>query len=96
MGDQFPKSPAHFSPTAPGAAAKPSFDNSGAVNAATSPTPNSVLAGGRAYFGPLEYSKRDGDQEYWSPDRVADRERRRASEEFNSMRPQEAPKNRRK
>ena len=94
MKDQFPKS--HFSPTALGAAAKPSFVNSGAVNAATSPTPTTILAGSKQTFGPLEYSRRDGDQEYWSPDRIADRERRRASNEFNSMRPKEAPKTRRK
>ena len=83
MKDQFPKS--HNSPTAPGAAAKPTLDSSGAINAATSPTPTSILAGTKQTFGPLEYATRDREnQEYWRPDRVADRERRRASKEYNN------------
>jgi hypothetical protein len=81
MSDQFP--PNHNSPTAPGAAAKPSFVNSGAVNAATSPTPTSVLSGGKQTFGPLAYSTQDQDQEYWSPDRTANREISRSRRDFN-------------
>src|SRR5215475_3611682 len=81
MRDQFPKN--HNSPTAPGAAAKPSFVNSGAVNAATSPTPTSVLAGTKQTFGPLAYTTQDQDQEYWSPDRVANREISRSRRDYN-------------
>jgi hypothetical protein len=81
MADQFPKS--HFSPTATGEAARPTLKASGAVNAATSPTPTSILSGAKQTFGPLEYSQPDKDnQEYWRSDRVADRELRRARREF--------------
>ena len=84
MGDQLPKSPAHFSPTAPGEMARPTLTSSGAINAATSPTPTSILAGTKQTFGPLEYATRDrSNQEYWRPDRVADREVRRARKEYN-------------
>ena len=85
MADQFPKS--HFSPTAPGEAARPKLDPSGATNAATSPTPTSILAGTKQTFGPLEYATSDREnQEYWRPDRIADREVRRARKEYNNRR----------
>src|SRR5215475_4931148 len=81
MRDQFPKN--HNSPTAPGAAAKPSFVTSGTANAATSSTPTSVLAGTKQTFGPLAYTTQDQDQEYWSPDRVANREVARSRRDYN-------------
>ena len=85
MKDQFPKN--HNSPTAPGAAARPRLDSSGAINAATSPTPTSVLSGAKQTFGPLAYSQADKDnQEFWRSDRVADREIRRARREFGKGR----------
>ena len=52
------------SPTAPGAAAKPSFVNSGATNAATSPVPTSILNGGKQTFGPLAYSGNNAEGSY--------------------------------
>jgi len=84
MRDQFPQN--HNSPTAPGAAAKPSFVNSGAVNAATSPTPTSILNGGKQTFGPLEFAGDRSGQTYWNPDRMANREIRRARREYNKGR----------
>ena len=68
MADNFPKSPNHFSPTAPGEMGRPVLAPSGRIDCATSPTPTSILSGSREYFGPLEYSRRDGDQEQWGPD----------------------------
>ena len=63
-----PRAASHNSPTAAGAAARPQFDNSGRVDAATSPVPTSILSGAREYYGPLDYSRRDGDQEQWEPE----------------------------
>ena len=70
MGADFPRSPGHFSPTAPGAMGKPDLVPSGRVDCATSAIPTSFLKGGREYFGPLEYSNRDRNQEYWDPQDV--------------------------
>ena len=70
MGADFPKSPRHFSPTAPGEMGKPDLVPSGRVDCATSPIPTSFLKGGREYFGPLEYSNRTENQEYWDPQDV--------------------------
>jgi hypothetical protein len=71
------------SPTAPGVAARPTLTASGAINAATSSIPTSILNGGKQSFGPLSYSQPDKDnQEYMRSDRVADRELRRARREF--------------
>lgn len=81
MRDQFPKSKAHYSPTASGAAAKPTFVNSGAVNAAKSSTPWSILRGSKQYFAPLSYTRpQDADT---GTAQMADRERRRASRDYN-------------
>ena len=71
------------SPSATGAAGRPTLAPSGGVNDTTSPTPTSVLSGSRHYFGPLEYSQADkSNQEFWRYDRMADRELRRARREF--------------
>ena len=69
MGADFPKASGHNSPTMPGEAGRPVLDPSGQINCATSPTPTSILKGGRQYFGPLEYgSQRIRDQEYQGRD----------------------------
>jgi hypothetical protein len=82
MGSQLPRS--HNSPTAPGAAARPRLESSGAINAATSPTPTSVLSGAKQTFGPLEYATRDKSaQGFWNPEDMARREVRRARREYN-------------
>jgi hypothetical protein len=82
MRDSFPRS--HNSPTAPGAAARPRLESSGAINAATSPTPTSVLSGAKQTFGPLTYATRDKSaQEFWNPEDMARREVRRARREYN-------------
>ena len=82
MADQFPRN--HNSPTAPGAAARPRLESSGAINAATSPTPTSVLSGAEQTFGPLTYATRDKSaQEFWNPEDMARREVRRARREYN-------------
>ena len=84
MGAEFPKAPGYNSPTAPGAAARPRLNSSGAVNAATSPTPTSILAGTKQTFGPLEYATRDKSaQGFWNPEDMARREVRRARREYN-------------
>ena len=73
MGSQFPRT--HNSPTAPGAAARPRLESSGAINAATSPTPTSVLSGAKQTFGPLTYATRDKSaQGFWNPEDMARRE----------------------
>src|SRR5262245_44645966 len=77
----FPKTPSHYSPNAPGAAAKPTLV--GRINHAPSSTPMSILKGGKQTFGPLAYS-RPADQD--SSFAMADRERRRASKDYNARR----------
>jgi len=70
------------SPSATGAAARPSFVQSGREDP-ISPTPTSILSSGPSTFAPLEYSQRDkSNQEFWRYDRQADRELRRARREF--------------
>jgi len=52
------------SPTAPGKAKSPTLTPSGAINAATSPIPTSILNGGKQTFGPLTYSGTNAEGAY--------------------------------
>jgi hypothetical protein len=52
------------SPTAPGKAKSPTLTASGAINAATSPVPTSILNGGKQTFGPLAYSGNNAEGSY--------------------------------
>lgn len=56
------------SPTAPGSARNPRLTPSGKTNAATSPTPTSILNGGKQTFGPLAYGKRETQSQEYVPD----------------------------